>query len=249
MKPLVILFIIIFYFIFKIYYKKKNKMISPDEYDIIYNPGSYFGFYTLGIGHYVKNNFDISNKKTVGISAGSWLSIFMNLNKIDSNKFIKQLFKKIHYTYPLHKLPKLLEKTLYDVKGENINISNINIMVSNMNDYTLDVHSNFLSLNDAVRCCMASSFIPLITYKDIFYFYKNKSTLDGMLFKKFYLKKVNTEKTLVIKFDMFGRFTKNKTYKSNFNPGRSLYDLYILGYRDAVKNHSYFTKYLNVINK
>jgi hypothetical protein len=245
MKVILILFIIILYFVFKIIYKKKHKMISPDEYDIIYNPGSYYGFYTLGIGHYVKNNFDISNKKSAGISAGSWLSIFMKLNKSDSNKFIKQLFKKIHYIYPLHKLPKLLEQTLYDIKGENIDISNINIMVSNMNDYTLDVHSKFLSLDDIVRCCMASSFIPMVTYKDIFYFYKNKCALDGMLLKKIYLKNVNIDKTLVIKFDMFGRFTKNKMYKSNFNPGRSLYDLYILGYRDAAKNHLYFTKYLN----
>ena len=219
-------------------------MISPDTYDIIYNPGGYYGFYLMGIGHYIINNFDISNKKTVGISAGSWLAVFMNLNKQDASLFIKKLFKKFHYTYPIHKIPNLLKETLYDINKENINISNINIMVSNMNDFTLDVHNNFISLNDLINCCMASSFIPFITYKDIFYFYKNKLSVDGCLFKKIYLKSVNPNKTLVIKFDMFGRFKKNKIYKSIINPRRSLYDLYILGYSDAIKNHSYFEKYL-----
>ena len=240
---LIILFIIIIYFVFKIQYKKKHKIISPNDFDIIYNPGGYYGFYLLGVGHYIKNNFDISNKKTVGISAGSWLSIFMNLNNKDANLYIKTLFSKIHYIYPIHKLPKLIEQTLYDINCQNIDISNINIMVSNMNDFKLEVYNKFLSLDELTRCCMASSFIPLITYKDIIYFYKNKLSLDGMLLKKFYLKNVDPNKTLVIKFDMFGRLNKNKVYKSIFKPGRSLYDLYILGYHDAKHNHSYLQKY------
>ena len=243
MKALFIIFILIIYFIFKIQYKKKHKCISPNDFDIIYNPGGYYGFYLLGVGHYIKNNFDMSNKKTVGISAGSWLSIFMNLNKKDANLYIKKLFTKIHYIYPIHKLPKLLEQTLYDINGGNIDISNINIMVSNMNDFKLEVYNNFLCLDDLIRCCMASSFIPLITYKDIIYFYKNKLSIDGMLLKKFYLKSVDPNKTLVIKFDMFGRLKKNKIYKSIIKPGRSLYELYILGYHDAKNNHSYLQKY------
>ena len=244
MKVLIILIIIILYFVFKIYYKYKNKIISPNDFDIIYNPSGYYGFYLLGICHYIKNNFDISNKKTVGISAGAWISLFMNLNKTDANLCIKHIFTKIHYTYPIHKLPKLIEETLCTVIHDKpIDISNINVMVSNMSDFKLEIHNNFLSLDELFRCCMASSFIPLITYKDIIYFYKHKLALDGMLLKKIYLKKVDPNKTLVIKFDMFGRVKKNKIYKSIIKPGRSLYELYILGYHDAQKNHSYLEKY------
>jgi hypothetical protein len=140
-------------------------------------------------------------------------------------------------------LPKLLEQTLYDINCQDIDISNINIMVSNMNDFKLEVYNKFLSLDDLIRCCMASSFIPLITYKDIIYFYKNKLSIDGMLLKKFYLNNVDPNKTLVIKFDMFGRLKKNKIYKSLIKPGKSLYELYILGYHDAQKHHSYLQRY------
>ena len=245
MKVLIILFIIILYFVFKIYYKYSNKTISSNEFDIIYNPAGYYGFYLLGICHYIKNNFDISNKKTVGISAGSWLSLFMNLNNKDASLYIKQIFSKIHYSYPIHKLPKLIEQTLYHViSDKSIDISNINIMVSNMTDFKLEIYNNFLTMDELFRCCMASSFIPLITYKDIIYFYKHKLSFDGMILKKIYLKKGDPNKTLVIKIDMFGRFKKNKGYKTIIKPNQSLYNLYILGYHDAHKNKSYLQKYL-----
>jgi hypothetical protein len=42
---------------------------------------------------------------------------------------------------------------------------------------------------------------------------------------------------------MFGRFKKNKFYKSLFKPGRSLYSLYLLGYKDAQNNHEMLKKY------
>ena len=73
------------------------------------------------------------------------------------------------------------------------------------------------------------------------------SELDIHNFEKSYFNNpetnVDTNKTLVIKFDMFGRLKKNKIYKSIIKPGRSLYELYILGYHDAKNNHSYLQKY------
>ena len=71
---------------------------------------------------------------------------------------------------------------------------------------------------------------------------KNKLVYDGGLLKRYYYKN-NNPTSLEIKFDMFGRFKKNKTYKALINPGRSLYDLYLLGYKDAQNNHELLKKY------
>jgi NDP-sugar pyrophosphorylase family protein len=62
----------------------KNKLLNNVDYDIIYYTGGYYGFYQLGVGHYIKNNFNYKNKSTLGISAGSWLAVFMKLDKINS---------------------------------------------------------------------------------------------------------------------------------------------------------------------
>jgi hypothetical protein len=237
-----IVVIIYLFLLFKIHYNKKNKLLVINDYDIIYNQGGYYGFYQLGICHYIKNNFDISKKKTLGISAGSWISLFMLLDKKNSNLFIKKLFSKIHYTYPISKLFNLFEQTLYECDNVNLKYDSVNIMVSNLNNFTLDIHNNFVSLKDLLNCCKASSFIPLISYKDIFYFYKNKLVYDGGLLKRYYFKNINPN-SLELKFDMFGRFKKNKTYKALIKPGRSLYDLYILGYKDAQNNHKMLKKY------
>jgi len=242
-QELFVIIIFYMYILFKIYYKKNKKIVINKDYDIIYNQGGYYGFYQLGICHYIKNNFDISKKKSIGISAGSWLCIFMILDKDNTNLFIKKLFSKIHYIYPIHKLFNLFEETLNECElNNNLNYSNIHIMVSNLQDFTLDIHNNFLSFNDLLKCCVSSSFIPLISYKDIFYFYRNKLVMDGGLLKRFYFVNTNA-KTLEIKYDMFGRFKKNKFYKSLFKPGRSLYSLYLLGYKDAQNNHEMLKKY------
>jgi hypothetical protein len=84
--------------------------------------------------------------------------------------------------------------------------------------------------------------VPFITYKDLFYFYKNKLSFDGGLLKRFYLNHIDTEKTLIIKYNMFNRFNWYPL-KSFFKPKYSFYELYIVGYNDAIKNHDYLEKY------
>lgn len=237
-----LLFIIIIICIFKIKNIIKKNTIYI-EHDIVYDTGGYYGFYQLGIVHYIKNNFNYSDKTSLGISAGSWLSLFMCLDKEDTTIFLKKIFNNIDYICPIQKLPALFKNIINNIPYDKIDLKNMNILVTDINNLKMVIHNNFLSLEDAMNCCMASSFVPFVTYKDLFYFYKHKSCIDGGLFKKLYFKIKNPEKTLVIKYKMFGRYNKYIPLKPFIKPKRSLYELYLLGYHDASKNHSYLQKY------
>ena len=240
MKLKCLLFMIILFFIYKLRtITFKHIDVEPD---IIYNTGGYYGFYQLGVCHYIKNTFDYKNKITLGISAGSWINLFMSLDDSKSNHFLNNVFKKIPRDCPIYKLPKLFKSIIQEYKFEDFNISKLNIAVTELGNRKMNIYNNFLSLDEIVRCCTASSFVPFITYKDLFYFYKNKLSVDGGLFKRFYLKHINPDKTLIIKYNMFNRF---KWYPliSFIKPKYSFYELYIIGYNDALKNHSYLEKY------
>jgi hypothetical protein len=242
MKYKLILFIIIFFTIYKINKILKNNIYV--DHDIVYDTGGYYGFYQLGICHYIKNNFNYLDKTTLGISAGSWLSLFMSLDKEHTLFFLKSLFSNIDYICPIQKMPQLFKNTIYNLNcNDSINIKNMNILVTDLNNLKMVIHNNFLSLEDAMNCCTASSFVPFITYNDLFYFYKHTSCMDGGLLKKVCFKLKDPEKTLVIKYKMFGRYAKYKPLKPFIKPKRSLYELYLLGYHDASKNHDYLQKY------
>jgi hypothetical protein len=101
-----------------------------------------------------------------------------------------------------------------------------------------------LTIDQVSRCCVASSFIPFLTHNDLFYFYNNRLTFDGGFHVDKYIKKIPNS-TLVIDFKMFGRHLDDIIYKDIFRKNKpTTYELYIKGYHDAKKNHSYFDKYL-----
>ena len=50
---------------------------------ITITPGGYKGFYTLGICHYIKENYNLENYYFSGASAGSWNALFLSFK---SNK-------------------------------------------------------------------------------------------------------------------------------------------------------------------
>ena len=236
--------ILLLLFIFIIYKYKTIKFtpINTKSYDIIYNTGGYYGFYQLGICHYIKNNFNYKNKTVLGISAGAWLAIFMSLDHSKSNEYLQNLFKQTNPTVNIRKLPKLLHKIAIETPNKDFNLSNINIAVTELCNSKMIIHNNFLSIDELSRCATASSFIPFITYNDAIYFYKHKLIFDGGLFKKLYMNNIDTTNTLSISFNMFNRF-KKKLFGSFIKPKKSFYQLYILGYHDAQKNHAYFEKY------
>jgi len=230
-----------------IIYKYKTIKYTPidtNQYDIIYNTGGYYGFYQLGICHYIKNNFNYKNKCVLGISAGAWLSIFMSLDNDKSNDFLCKVFKKSKLNKPMYKISNLLKDMVYDTPSEYFDISNINIAVTELYTRQIKIHNKFLSVNELARCATASSFIPYITQYNAISFYKNKLIFDGGILKKKYIKNIDPDKTLSISFNMFNRFKPYPLF-SFIKPKRSLYELYILGYQDALKNRSYLEKYFH----
>ena len=238
-KLLILILILILYK----YKTIKYNPIDTSPYDIIYNTGGYYGFYQLGICHYIKNNFNYKNKSILGISAGAWLSIFMALDHDKSTIFLNKVFKKSKLNKPLYKIANLLKDIVTDTPPEHFDISNINIAVTELATRKMIIHNKFLSLAELSRCATASSFIPFVTQNNAISFYKHKLIFDGGFLKKRYIKNVDTRKTLIISFTMFKRF-KSYPLFSFIKPKRTLYELYILGYQDALKNRAYLEKYL-----
>jgi hypothetical protein len=238
-KILLLLLILIIYK----YKTIKYNPIDTTPYDIIYNTGGYYGFYQLGICHYIKNNFNYKNKSVLGISAGAWLSIFMALDHSKSNEMLRQIFQKNNFNDPMYKISNIIKDVLHDNSNDDFYISNINIAVTELYTRKIKIHNKFLSIDELTRCATASSFVPYITQNNAISFYKHKLIFDGGFLKKRYFKNIDTDKTLSITFNMFNRFKPYPLF-SFIKPKRSLYELYILGYQDALKNRSYLEKYL-----
>ena len=148
---------------------------------ITITPGGLKGFYVLGICSYIKENYNLSDYVFSGASAGSWNSLFLSF-KHDTKKIVDSIFD-----------------IDYSKAGS---IFNVELMIKNKfitefddNDFDLDkvyigstifdkcrlksiVYNNFVSLEDAIDCCMGSSHIPFIS-GSLYFVYKDKITLDG----------------------------------------------------------------------
>ena len=217
-------------------FKVLNENIIPD---IVICPGGRYGSYQAGICHYIKNNFNITNKKIVGFSAGAWNAVFMASKKEYDNEFLKKLFK-----INLKKLKHFLKEAKKIIETYDIteyNIQNVYIGVSTLNG--LAFYNKFITIQDVTRCCTASSFIPYLTYNDAFYFYKNRLSLDGAFHCKKYLDTLSSN-TLIIKYNMFGRYKNMNIFKENIKKYKpSAYELYMKGYHDAIYNHEYLKQF------
>jgi hypothetical protein len=241
MKMKIIIIFIIACIINKIYRIKKYNIPVCDA-DIIFSPAGIKGPYNFGICHYLKNHFDLTHKKMVGFSSGSIINLFMSIDKEKNNDFLNALIK--------HKLNNDIKGYLKNViksigstfTEKDFDLTRVNIGVTHADG--LHIYNNFLNLKDALDCCNSSSFIPLITYKDLFYFYKYKLSLDGGIYYNAYKAKKNN--LLIINHYMFKRY--KKTSVSNLNmlvtKNLNLYQMYLNGYNDARNNHNYFLKYL-----
>jgi hypothetical protein len=241
MKKMHIIFLCILLYI---YYKPSIHLIKDP--DIILSPGGLLGFYVLGICHYIKNHYDIQYKKIIGFSAGSLNTLFLSLDKKYDILFLSELFKlNLHGTM---QLPKLLKDTI-DLMNKQFSIDQFNIkdkyiaVTSNYN--RLDGYNTFLNVSDMTKCCISSSFIPFVTYRELFYFYHGKCSVDGGLLYNIYKKKVKHRKILWLNYKLFKRYNKfNIPGYSLLNRSCSIYDLYILGYKDSIENKHILDRYL-----
>ena len=88
---LLLVIVICFFLFFKMKQKKPQSMFKAD---IVFSPGGYYGMYTLGVCHYIKNNYDIKDKTKLGFSSGSFNALFMSMDKSKDHLFLKKLFEK-----------------------------------------------------------------------------------------------------------------------------------------------------------
>lgn len=232
--------LILIYIIYLLYKKYK---IKHQNYDIVLAPGGMLGFYTLGICHYIKNNYNINNKKIIGFSAGSFNIIFMSLKNENNNEYLSKLFNlNIRGNDNITDMIMLLQKNiLLEINFDDLLLENKSIGLTSNSLKLQDVNS-FNTTKEIVNCCVASSFIPFITYNDFFYFYKGKDYYDGGIMYHF-LKRTLKKKCLIISYKMFNRW-KNCRFNLLKKKNVSIYDLYMLGYHDATNNKALFDSYL-----
>jgi hypothetical protein len=239
---LLIVMITIAYIINKVYKIKKKYKIPDCDADIILAPGGIKGTYMIGICSYIKIHFDLTDKKIVGFSAGAINNLYMNINKEKEIDFLRKLIK-IKLNNNIKKFLKTIIDTIQNnFVDKDFNLNNINVAVSHSNG--LQIYNDFVHLRDLLDCCLASSFIPFITSKDIFCFYKYKLCLDGGICYKEYREKKRDD-ALVINYHMFKRYKKPKVrFHGMTTKNVNTYQMYLYGYHDARKNHDYFLKYL-----
>lgn len=240
MKIIIIMIIVLF--VNKIYRTQKKYKIPECDADIIFAPAGIKAPYNFGICHYLKNHFDITDKKMVGFSSGSLINLLMTMDKENTSDFLKILMKnKLN-----NDIKAYLKKTVHTIGTQftekDFNLNLLNVGVSHADG--LYIYNNFSNLKDALECCTSSSFIPFITYKDLLYFYKYKLSLDGGVFYNAYKSKKND--VLIINHYMFKRYKKTNVSNLNMFISKNInvYQMYLTGYNDARNNHNYFLKYL-----
>lgn len=225
------------------YYSLKEPIYNDKI--ITCEPAGTNGFYSLGVSYYLKKNYDLSQYKFAGASAGSWNCLFLTLKE---NKDKKELIEKILSVnndnsvrgFNFQKLSKLqdnLEEIILDsYSQEDFELEKLYIGVCFIKGFKIssELVYNFTSLDDILKCCRASSHIPLVT-GNLFRFYHNLFSIDGGL--------TNLPLSIVknsyfnIHTGMWGR-----NLGDNFKIEKDLKYLFCKGYVDSHENKELLDK-------
>jgi len=178
-----------------IYYQKDRELFLEDNKFIknkkliSISPGGLKGFYELGVLSYIKDNYDMNNYIFSGASAGAWNALFM-CYKNDTKQFVYNLLDyKITQINNIKELKYFLKyKMLASYNSDDFDLRRLFIGVTTVKRFqpVTNIFSDFNSLEDAVKCCIASSHIPLIT-GGLTNKYHNMYTFDGGFSKYPYL--------------------------------------------------------------
>ena len=234
---------------------KDNKNDYINDKDFLLNkklitvsPGGYRGFYMFGIGKFIKTNYDLSNYVFTGASAGAWVSLFMS-SKMPMNKFEKYLvmpsLKNLNSILSMEKtiknqiLSEYTEKD-FDLKRLFIGVTTVSNCKSNSTIFT-----NFINLEDAIDCCIASSHIPLIT-GGINNVYRNVYTFDGGFSRYPFLHTINSSLDITPYYwDDVNGIKKSRFYTTLLNPGKyNFKELIEKGFQDSSNNKKYLDEKL-----
>ena len=220
---------------------------------IISTPGGLFGFYFMGVSSFIKEHYDLSDYVFSGASAGAWNSLFLSLKENDKlfiDEILKTDVKNIKSILKLEKKMKSFILDNYDETMFDIDKLYLGVTVLDKSELKLCIYNDFISLEDAVDCCIASSHIPFVTGGP-FNIYRNKFSFDGGFYNYPYLN-VSTP-SLIIERDLWDKKEKknvtdarvaviNCSFDTLFNLNKvnfTLSELYQRGYNDSMKNKGY----------
>lgn len=223
---------------------KNKKLISI-------SPGGLKGFYELGVLSYIKDNYDMDNYIFSGASAGAWNALFM-CYKNDTKQFVYNLLDyKITQINNIKELKYFLKyKMLASYNSDDFDLRRLFIGVTTVKRFqpVTNIFSDFNTLEDAVKCCIASSHIPLIT-GGLTNRYYNMYTFDGGFSKYPYLN--FTENVLHITPSMWKKLNTTGEYNyANINNKQAFLDSFtslnvILELFLMVKNRNYMELFDN----
>jgi len=230
-----------------------NNDFLLDKKLITISPGGFKGFYLLGILTFIKENYDMDNFIFSGASAGSWNGLFM-CYKGEPLEFVYKLFdNNIKKAKSITELEYFMKyKLLSNYKEEDYDLRRLFIGVTTLKNFrpSINIFSDFESLEDAINCCIASSHIPLIT-GGITNKYHNMFTFDGGFSKYPYLESKNL--VLHVSPSMWENVEENqhdcikkgiisiKTISDFLTISKhNLIELFDDGYQDAKKHKDYF---------
>ena len=214
--------------------------------EVVLGPGGVAGFYSLGICHYVLNHFEIRDKSTVGFSAGSFTLLFMRIQPEKRNAMLQILFE-YNETDTILVMKRLMETLEATTTLQDYELNSASIAVSHTDGIAL--YDSFLNVEQLIRCCKSSSFIPFVTHESGMDFYNHKMAMDGFFYYNTFLNQYRNPPLVITPF-MFGRYSNSMYNKLLFLLGchplktTSIYQMYLYGYQDAKQNHSHFEKYL-----
>lgn len=229
------MFFIYLLFLFGLLYSDANRVISI-------RAGGLKGFYMFGICKYIKENHNLDNVSMFGASAGAWNSLFLS-EKLNNEKLYNYLTNiRVNNFKNMYEIELLLKRfILNNYKDEDFDLNKLNICVAVLKGCRIKrkTFTNFVTLEDTLDCCLASSHIPYITNRSATYTYKNNNCVDGGFFRDPHNKFIKPD--LLIYPDMWDNQIINEF--TNIN-NLDINNLIFNGYRDAYINREELKKKL-----
>ena len=214
---------------------------------ITLSPGGVRGFYMLGVCHFLKENYNITNRDDIifsGASAGAWNSLIMVYNGNTTN-FIQGIFnlnfKNASSILDWELIIRDYVINYYTLDDFNFNKMFVSITtISFIKDFSIfklntEIYSDFNSLLDCLDCCITSSHIPFVT-GGLVHFYKKRLGYDGGFIREPYVKNVPIILNITPSMWYSENFIFNDMLKIN---NTNIEQLYIDGYKDSLNNKDY----------
>lgn len=159
----------------------ENNEILENKKIISISPGGYKGFYLSGVCSYIKENYDLTDYVFTGASAGAWNSLIMTYKK-NTKKLIYDILDIDTNKKSLPEIEYLLKyKILKNYNTCDFDLDKLFIGLTTLDKsfrFETNIFSNFVTLENALDCCIASSNIPFVT-GNFSTVYNNRLSFDG----------------------------------------------------------------------